>query len=182
MRPLFDQPASSEAPSVAGGRRKEKRPEDVAVGRRIRERRKALGLTQLELATKVGLTDISKHERGELGTSAATLTALAKELQVTERWLREGDKTTSVESEWVDSPGWLAVMQDGTVDRVRQRGVSAEQIEHVRRTPGWKNGGRPEDYRRALEALLLSAIERAELDESARARSRRSADLGDELP
>jgi transcriptional regulator with XRE-family HTH domain len=50
----------------------------------IRERRKQLGLTQQELATKVGYTDrstIAKIEAGKIDIPQSTIVALAKALE-----------------------------------------------------------------------------------------------------
>ena len=50
-------------------------PIDVQVGRRVRERRILLGITQTELASTVGLTfqQIQKYERGATRISASRL-------------------------------------------------------------------------------------------------------------
>jgi len=57
---------------------------DAAIGERIRRRRVALGLTQEQLACKLGLSfqQIQKHERGANRISASRLYALARRLDV----------------------------------------------------------------------------------------------------
>ena len=57
----------------------------VNLGRRIRERRKALGLTQAELAGEVGVTKaaIYYYETGMKTPSLATITTISRVLDVT---------------------------------------------------------------------------------------------------
>lgn len=54
-------------------------PANVEMGARIRQARKALGLTVVQLAQRVGVTHgaISKYETGKLGASAETLRKIA---------------------------------------------------------------------------------------------------------
>jgi transcriptional regulator with XRE-family HTH domain len=55
---------------------------DVAIGQRIRERRRALGLSQVALAEAVGLTfqQIQKYERGSNRISFSRLVEIAEAL------------------------------------------------------------------------------------------------------
>lgn len=57
-------------------------PIDVAVGARIRLRRKALGISQSKLADAIGVTfqQVQKYERGANRVSASTLAKIAKAL------------------------------------------------------------------------------------------------------
>lgn len=57
---------------------------DAAIGERIRRRRVELGLTQEQLACKLGLSyqQIQKYERGANRISASRLYALARRLDV----------------------------------------------------------------------------------------------------
>ena len=59
-------------------------PIDVHVGKLIRARRRALGISQDELAVKIGLTfqQVQKYERGANRVSASKLFAIAQELGV----------------------------------------------------------------------------------------------------
>jgi transcriptional regulator with XRE-family HTH domain len=58
---------------------------DAAIGERIRRRRVELGLTQEQLACRLGLSyqQIQKYERGANRISASRLFALARRLDVT---------------------------------------------------------------------------------------------------
>jgi transcriptional regulator with XRE-family HTH domain len=59
-------------------------PVDVHVGKLIRARRRALRISQDELAAKIGLTfqQVQKYERGANRVSASKLFAIAQELGV----------------------------------------------------------------------------------------------------
>ncbi len=64
----------------------------IKIGKYIAEKRKALGLTQKQLAEQLGMSDksVSKWERGQSDPSTTNLMALAKLFQVTpEELLRE---------------------------------------------------------------------------------------------
>jgi DNA-binding XRE family transcriptional regulator len=71
---------------TVGARRDEGASE---VGRRVRQLRVAAGITQTALAKRAGMdrTHLSRLERGHLTPTLATLTRLAKTLQVTPRSL-----------------------------------------------------------------------------------------------
>ena len=58
---------------------------DVAMGQRIRERRRALSMSQGDLARALGITfqQVQKYERGANRVSFSRLSASASELQVT---------------------------------------------------------------------------------------------------
>lgn len=64
----------------------------MSLGRRIRERRKALGLTQQELATALGLTPqhISVIEQDKRAPALASLARMAEELGVSLDFLVTG--------------------------------------------------------------------------------------------
>jgi transcriptional regulator with XRE-family HTH domain len=66
-------------------RKGEPDPVDVEVGRRIRERRRELGVSQMTLAGAVGVTfqQVQKYERGLNRASASMLAKLAKALDLT---------------------------------------------------------------------------------------------------
>ncbi len=67
-------------------------PVDVHVGRRIRERRMLMGLSQEQLARLLGVTfqQIQKYERGTNRVGASRLVELARILQVPLGWFFEG--------------------------------------------------------------------------------------------
>jgi DNA-binding XRE family transcriptional regulator len=64
-------------------------PIDVEVGRRIRARRTAVGISQTALAKALGLTfqQVQKYEKGTNRVSASTLVRVARELGVTVAFL-----------------------------------------------------------------------------------------------
>jgi transcriptional regulator with XRE-family HTH domain len=65
--------------------RKQIRPTDRHVGKRIRLRRLMMKMTQTELARKLGLTGmaVSKYEKGEIRIGASRLQEISRILQVT---------------------------------------------------------------------------------------------------
>ena len=65
---------------------------DRYVGARVRERRKALKLSQIHLAMKLGLTfqQVQKYERGANRISASKLYEIGQALQVPIAWFFEG--------------------------------------------------------------------------------------------
>jgi transcriptional regulator with XRE-family HTH domain len=64
---------------------------DIHVGARIRMRRKAMGLTQTQLADSVGITfqQLQKYERGSNRVSASKLYGMAVTLQTSVAWFFE---------------------------------------------------------------------------------------------
>lgn len=75
----------------------------MGIGDRIRDRRSALGLTQLQLAQKIDHeTDsmsVSRWERGVVVPRPETIVAIADVLGVDVRWLIKGDETESTGTE-----------------------------------------------------------------------------------
>ena len=67
-------------------------PVDVHVGKRIRERRVSLGMSQEKLGEYLGLTfqQIQKYERGANRISASKLWALSDFLKVSVEWFFDG--------------------------------------------------------------------------------------------
>lgn len=80
-------------------------PIDIYVGKRVRFKRKILGLTQSDLAEKVGLTfqQIQKYEKGENRISASMLYKIARVLDTSVSFFfeeyAESDSTDSVLSD-----------------------------------------------------------------------------------
>lgn len=72
-------------------------PIDLHVGTRIRSRRKALGMSQEQLAEGLGLTfqQVQKYERGANRISASKMYEAAKVLGVTPAFFFEGLEETS---------------------------------------------------------------------------------------
>ncbi|MBI1404686.1 MAG: helix-turn-helix domain-containing protein [Caulobacter sp.] len=67
-------------------------PIDIHVGRRVRQRRKAMGVTQERLAHDLGLTfqQVQKYERGANRVSASKLYEIAVALQTSTAYFFEG--------------------------------------------------------------------------------------------
>src|SRR4051794_6092247 len=86
--------AASPEPSAWPGRRGRPRAEDIDrhVGARLRAWRIALGLTQQELAARIGITcqQAHKYEKGANRISAGRLHALARALGVDVGYFYEG--------------------------------------------------------------------------------------------
>jgi transcriptional regulator with XRE-family HTH domain len=82
-------------------------PIDLAVGARIRARRKAVGMSQTRLGEGIGLTfqQIQKYERGTNRVSASVLVHLAARLGVPAADLLGDDGSTVAQSELFRSLG-----------------------------------------------------------------------------
>ena len=67
-------------------------PVDVHVGKRVRERRLSLGMSQAKLGEYLGLTfqQIQKYERGANRISASKLWALSNLFKVSVEWFFDG--------------------------------------------------------------------------------------------
>ena len=67
-------------------------PTDLYVGERIRQRRHMLGMTQTDLATKVGVKfqQLQKYETGANRVSASRLADIAKETYTPVAWFFAG--------------------------------------------------------------------------------------------
>jgi transcriptional regulator with XRE-family HTH domain len=99
--------SKSRAPGRGGGKMRvsSKKPThvDEHVGRRLRLRRNLLGLSQDELARRIGLTSqlIQKYEAGETRISASRLYGIAMQLAVPITWFfdeLESKKRSSTEA------------------------------------------------------------------------------------
>ncbi len=83
-------------------------PIDVHVGRRVRQRRKALGVTQERLAADLGLTfqQVQKYERGANRISASKLYEIAASLSAPVNYFFDGlaDPATAKETDGFAQP------------------------------------------------------------------------------
>jgi transcriptional regulator with XRE-family HTH domain len=83
-------------------------PIDVHVGRRVRQRRKALGVTQERLAADLGLTfqQVQKYERGANRISASKLYEIAASLSAPVAYFFDGlaDPATAKETDGFAQP------------------------------------------------------------------------------
>ena len=83
-------------------------PIDVHVGRRVRQRRKTLGVTQERLAEDLGLTfqQVQKYERGANRVSASKLYEIARSLRTGIGYFFEGlaDPSTAHEAPGMAEP------------------------------------------------------------------------------
>lgn len=70
--------------------------DQIKIGRFIAERRKAVGLTQMQLAEKLAITDraVSKWENGKAMPDSSIMLALCKELQISVNDLLSGEVVT----------------------------------------------------------------------------------------
>lgn len=77
-----------------------------SIGKRIKERRKTMGLSQQELAEKIGYGDrsiISKIEKGEVDLSQSRISAVAAALNVSPSYLAGWEEDATLETQLVDS-------------------------------------------------------------------------------
>ena len=92
-------------------------PVDMAIGARIRLRRKTLGLTQSVLAARIGVTfqQVQKYERGANRVSGSTLVGVARALDTTVGWLvgeeGVGDSESEALLQSLAAPGALELLQ-----------------------------------------------------------------------
>jgi transcriptional regulator with XRE-family HTH domain len=72
--------------------KKDPRPVDAYVGARIRVRRSLAGMSQTQLAGRIGVTfqQVQKYERGTNRIGASRLMQICAVLEVTPAWLFEG--------------------------------------------------------------------------------------------
>lgn len=96
----------------------------MTVGDRIRQQREAKGITQLELARRIGYTTtgaISLIESGKRDLSLDKVREIAKALDVTPHWLMG----------WSDSPLEIKTDLELTIDELE--GLNPEQLARVRK-------------------------------------------------
>jgi transcriptional regulator with XRE-family HTH domain len=90
---------------------------DLAIGARLRTRRRQLGLSQSDLSERLGVSfqQVQKYERGANRVAASTLLAAAQALNVTIGWLVGEDITDREDNEDVfralSKPGALEILE-----------------------------------------------------------------------
>lgn len=95
------------------------------MGERIRSRRIKLGISQIDLAKKIGYSNRSsliKLEKGEIDPSQSKMIALAKALQTTPSYLMGWEDEKDIDSQWgndsanreylADKPDLLEIYND----------------------------------------------------------------------
>ncbi len=89
-------------------------PLDVAIGARVRARRRMLGLSQTALGEELGVTfqQVQKYERGINRISGSTLIRLGKVLGVPAGSLLGDDEIAG------DAPTWSHLMKSGVAETV----------------------------------------------------------------
>ena len=95
----------------------------MTVGDRIRQQREAKGITQLELARRIGYTTtgaISLIESGKRDISIDKVREIAKALDVTPHWLMG----------WADNPLEIKTDLELTIDELE--GLDPDQLARVR--------------------------------------------------
>jgi transcriptional regulator with XRE-family HTH domain len=100
----------------------------MAIGARIRLRRKSLNLTQAALAARIGVTfqQVQKYERGANRVSGSTLVAVARALDTSVGWLVGEEAAGGGEAEALlqslAAPGALELLQAfAEIDRASAR-------------------------------------------------------------
>ena len=109
-------------------------PIDIAVGARIRARRKLLGISQQALAERIGLTfqQVQKYERGTNRVSASKLVRIAEVLQTSASDLigeSSGGPNDSVWTALQDPEVINAAMLLGRIESPRVRKAVARMIQ-----------------------------------------------------
>ena len=95
----------------------------MTVGDRIRQQREAKGITQLELARRIGYTTtgaISLIESGKRDISIDKVREIAKALDVTPHWLMG----------WADDPFQIKTDLELTIDELQ--GLDSAQLARIR--------------------------------------------------
>lgn len=95
----------------------------MTLGEKIRQQREAKGMTQLELAQKIGYTTtgaISLIESGKRDISIDKVREIAKALDVTPHWLMG----------WSDNPLTIKTDLELTIDELE--GLNPEQLARIR--------------------------------------------------
>lgn len=126
---------------------------DLAIGARLRTRRRQLGLSQSELAERLGVSfqQVQKYERGANRVAASTLLAAAQGLNVSIGWLVGEDISEREDDEDVfralAKPGALEILEAfNRIPDPRARAALlslAREMGHEPGTPGGETEGGP---------------------------------------
>lgn len=124
-------------------------------GDRIRQAREAKRLSQAKLGDLVGVRSptVFRWEKSDMRPEDETLDRLADALGVSAAWILYGIDEPRVEADHVDTAAWLELVDLGWLERYRERGLTPDQIEHVRRTP-FRGAPTIDDYVAMLEAMV----------------------------
>lgn len=99
----------------------EKKPLNVAIGKRIQFSRERAGFTQEQLAERIDRSTqfISTIERGVAGPSLETIISLSEKLNVSCDWLLRGQHSSQIEAESVTARlANLSAAQLAAFDRI----------------------------------------------------------------
>ena len=90
---------------------------ELSIGARMRARRRQLGLSQSELAERLGVSfqQVQKYERGSNRVAASTLVAAAEALDITVAWLVGEDGAPRDD----DDELFIALAQPGAIEMLR---------------------------------------------------------------
>lgn len=150
------------------------------LGIRLKEKREARGLTQLELAAKVGIRPetISRYEREEIDPPSSTLGLIARELGVSMDWLAGGARPleSRVESDEVPESftTWRTTMAPSDVSPE----IAARMLEtHFRYPPedAWRWNVIYQEVLAEARGRRVSSVVRASEEETERARKEAEA-------
>lgn len=111
---------------------------DVAIGARLRARRRELGLSQTDLARRLGVSfqQVQKYESGANRVAASTLAAAARALETTPAWLL-GEETASSPEETrlvqaLARPGALELLEAfDAIDDLRTRSALVALVREI---------------------------------------------------
>jgi transcriptional regulator with XRE-family HTH domain len=90
---------------------------EMSIGARMRARRRQLGLSQSELAERLGVSfqQVQKYERGANRVAASTLMAAAEALSTTVGWLVGEEANAGLE----DDELFVALSRPGAIEMLR---------------------------------------------------------------
>lgn len=90
---------------------------EASIGARMRARRRQLGLSQTDLAERLGVSfqQVQKYERGSNRVAASTLVETARALSTTVAWLVGEESSTREE----DDELFVALSRPGAIEMLR---------------------------------------------------------------
>lgn len=121
---------------------------ELAIGARLRTRRRQLGLSQSDLSDRLGVSfqQVQKYERGANRVAASTLLAAAQALNVTIGWLVGEDISDREDDEdlfrALSKPGALEILEAfNRIDDPRARAALLSLAKEMAHVPGGAGGG-----------------------------------------